>query len=203
MMRVGVLASGSGSNFQALVDGLRGDASITVAALVGNVPSAGVFARADKLHVPAVLMDHTKWPSREAFDEALVAELKLREIDLVCLAGYLRLVTPVFLRAFTGRVINIHPALLPSFPGLHAIRRALEAGVRVTGCTVHFVDEGTDTGPIIAQAAVPVMPGDDAVALAARVQVQEHRLFPRVVKAIARGDVRLEGRAVRFKEWIG
>lgn len=148
-------------------------------------------------------MDHTKWPSREAFDEALVAELKLREIDLVCLAGYLRLVTPVFLRAFTGRVINIHPALLPSFPGLHAIRRALEAGVRVTGCTVHFVDEGTDTGPIIAQAAVPVMPGDDAVALAARVQVQEHRLFPRVVKAIARGDVRLEGRAVRFKEWIG
>lgn len=202
-MRVGVLASGSGSNFQALVDGLRGDASITVAALVGNVPSAGVFARADKLHVPAVLMDHTKWPSREAFDEALVAELKLREIDLVCLAGYLRLVTPVFLRAFTGRVINIHPALLPSFPGLHAIRRALEAGVRVTGCTVHFVDEGTDTGPIIAQAAVPVMPGDDAVALAARVQVQEHRLFPRVVKAIARGDVRLEGRAVRFKEWIG
>lgn len=202
-MRVGVLASGSGSNFQALVEGLRGDASVTVAALVGNVPGAGVFDRADKLHVPAVLMDHTKWPSREAFDEALVAELKLREVDLVCLAGYLRLVTPVFLRAFTGRVINVHPALLPSFPGLHAVRRALEAGVRVSGCTVHFVDEGTDTGPIIAQAAVPVMPGDDAVSLAARVQVQEHRLFPRVVKAIARGEVRLEGRVVRFKEWIG
>jgi phosphoribosylglycinamide formyltransferase-1 len=115
----------------------------------------------------------------------------------------MRLVTPVFLRAFPGRVVNVHPALLPSFPGLHGVRQALNAGVRVAGCTVHFVDEGTDTGPIIAQAAVPILPGDDELALAARVQVQEHRLFPLVVRAIARGDVRLEGRAVRLKEWIG
>jgi phosphoribosylglycinamide formyltransferase-1 len=100
-------------------------------------------------------------------------------------------------------VVNLHPALLPSFPGLHAVKQALDAGVKVTGCTVHFVDEGTDTGPIIAQASVPVLPGDDEAALSARIQVQEHRLFPLVVRALARGDVRLEGRKVCLKEWIG
>lgn len=202
-MRVGVLASGSGSNFQALVEGLRDEPRVAVTALIGNVPGARVFGRAERLQVPSVLMDHRNWPTREAFDQALVDELKLREVELVCLAGYMRIVTPTFLRAYPGRVINLHPALLPSFPGLHGVRQALTAGVRVTGCTVHFVDEGTDTGPIIAQAAVPVLPTDDEIALAARVQVQEHRLFPLVIKAIARGDVRLEGRVVHFKEWIG
>jgi phosphoribosylglycinamide formyltransferase-1 len=203
MMRVGVLASGSGTNFQALCEGVRGDPNVSVAALICNVAGARVFHRAEKLNVPSVLMDHKQWPTREEFDEALVDELKLREVDLVCLAGYMRIVTPVFLRAFPGRVVNVHPALLPLFPGLHGVRQALNAGVRVAGCTVHFVDEGTDTGPIIAQAAVPILPGDDELALAARVQVQEHRLFPLVVRAIARGDVQLEGRTVRFKEWIG
>jgi phosphoribosylglycinamide formyltransferase-1 len=203
MMRVGVLASGSGSNFEALVAGLRGDQSASVEALLCNVPGAPALERATRLGVPAVLMHHTQWPSRQAYDEALVAELRLRGVELVCLAGYMRLVTPGFLRAFPGRVINVHPALLPSFPGLHAQRQALEAGVRLAGCSVHFVDEGTDTGPIIAQASVPVLPGDDEAALSARIQVQEHRLFPLVVGALGRGEVRLEGRKVWLKEWIG
>lgn len=139
-------------------------------------------------------------PSREQFDDAVAQALIDRRIELVCLAGYMRLVTPAFLRRFPGKVINLHPALLPSFPGLHAVRQALEAGVRVAGCTVHFVDEGTDTGPIIAQAAVPVLPGDDEASLAARIQREEHRLYPVVVRALARGAVKLFGRKVKLEE---
>jgi phosphoribosylglycinamide formyltransferase 1 len=203
MMRVGVLASGSGSNFQALVEGVAGDPSIQIVALLCNRPGARVFERAKSLGVPSQLMDHTQWPTREAYDEALAAELTSRGVEWVCLAGYMRLVTSRFLAAFPGRVVNIHPALLPSFPGLHGARQALEAGVRVSGCTVHLVDQGTDTGPIIAQATVPVLPSDDEAALSARIQVQEHRLYPLVVRAIARGEVTLDGGRVRLKEWIG
>ncbi len=201
MMRVGVLASGSGSNFQALVDALNVDGSpARVEVLVCNVPGAAVLQRAAKAGVPSVLAPHRESPSREAYDLRLVELLRTHAIELVCLAGYLRLVSPVFLRAFPGRVLNLHPALLPSFPGLHAVRQALDAGVRVTGCTVHFVDEGTDTGPIIAQAAVAVRPGDDEASLGARVQTEEHRLYPAVVSAIARGQVELDGRRVRLAE---
>jgi phosphoribosylglycinamide formyltransferase-1 len=203
MMRVGVLASGSGSNFQALVEGLRGEPSVSVVTLVCNVPGARALERAKTLNVPSVLLEHKAAPSRAAFDAQLVQALQDAQVDLVCLAGYMRLITPVFLRAFPGRVVNLHPALLPSFPGLHAVKQALDAGVKVTGCTVHFVDEGTDTGPIIAQAAVPVLPGDDEATLAARISEQEHRLFPLVVKALARGEVRLQGRSVHLKESIG
>jgi phosphoribosylglycinamide formyltransferase-1 len=203
MMRVGVLASGSGTNFQALVEGLVGDAPARVVTLICNVPGARVLARAAKLNVPAVVLEHTSAPSREAFDAQLVKQLKAQQVDLVCLAGYMRLITPVFLQAFAGKVINLHPALLPAFPGLHGVRQALQYGVKVAGCTVHFVDEGTDTGPIIAQAAVPVLPTDDEATLSARIAQQEHRLFPMVVKALATGDVRLDGRTVHLKEWIG
>jgi phosphoribosylglycinamide formyltransferase-1 len=200
MTRIAVLASGSGSNFQALADGLRSDANAKLALVLCNVPGAKVLERARAAGVPAVSLDHKTFPSREAFDEKVVATLREHEIDLVCLAGYMRLVTPIFLRAFPGRVINIHPALLPSFPGMHGIRQALSAGVRVAGCTIHFVDEGTDTGPIIAQAAVPVLPGDDETTLGARIHAEEHRLYPLVVKAIAAGKVKLEGRAVKLTE---
>lgn len=204
MMRVGVLASGSGSNFQALVDGLNvPDSPARVVVVVCNVPGARVLERAEKASVPAVLMEHKRWPTREAFDEAVAAELALHGVELVCLAGYMRLVTPTFLRAFPGKIVNVHPALLPSFPGMHGARQALEYGVRVSGCTVHFVDEGTDTGPIIAQATVKVLPGDDEAALSARIQKEEHRLLPEVIRAIARGKVRLEGRRVHLQEWIG
>jgi phosphoribosylglycinamide formyltransferase-1 len=197
MMRVGVLASGSGSNFQALVDALNRDgAPARVEVLVCNVPGARVLERARAAGVEAVLLEHTRWPTREAYDAAVAEALDRARVDLVCLAGYMRLVTPAFLRRFPGRVINLHPALLPAFPGLHAVRRALAAGVTLSGCTVHFVDEGTDTGPIIAQASVPVLPGDTEATLGARIHAEEHRLYPATVAAIAEGRVRLEGRRV-------
>lgn len=201
MMRVAVLASGSGSNFQALVDALNVPGSpARVELLICNVPGAKVLERARAAGVEALLIDHRGAGPREAYDAQLVSALQARQIELVCLAGYMRLVTPVFLRAFPGRVLNLHPALLPSFPGLHAVKQALDAGVAVAGCTVHFVDEGTDTGPIIAQAAVQVLPADDEASLGARIHAQEHRLYPAVVKAIAHGQVRLEGRRVHRTE---
>lgn len=200
-MRVGVLASGSGSNFSALVAALNQPSSdARVELLICNVPGAKVLQRAADAGVEAVLLDHRAMPSREQFDEAVARALNDRRIELVCLAGYMRLVSPAFLRRFPGKVINIHPALLPSFPGLHGVRQAIEYGVRVAGCTVHFVDDGTDTGPIIAQAAVPVLPGDDETSLAARIQKEEHRLYPAVVRALARGAVKLEGRKVHLGE---
>jgi phosphoribosylglycinamide formyltransferase-1 len=201
MTRVGVLASGSGSNFQALVEGLNVAGSpARVEVLVCNVPGAKAVERAAKLGVEALVLDHRGAASRQAYDARLAQALVDRGIELVCLAGYMRLVTPAFLQRFPGRVVNLHPALLPSFPGLHAIRQALDAGVRVTGCTVHFVDEGTDTGPIIAQAAVPVLPGDDEASLGARLHAEEHRLYPAVVRALADGRVKLEGRRVVLQE---
>lgn len=202
-MRVGVLASGSGSNFQALVDALNVQGSpAQICFLVCNVPGAKVLERARAAGIEAITIDHKTFASREAFDQAIVAALRARQIELVCLAGYLRLVTPTFLDHFPGRVVNVHPALLPSFPGLHAPRQALEYGAVVAGCTVHFVDQGTDTGPIIAQAAVPILPGDDEASLTARIQKEEHRLFPAAVAAIARGRVTLEGRRVKRAEVI-
>lgn len=201
MIRVGVLASGSGSNFQALVDALHVAGSpARVEVLVCNVPGAKVLDRAARAGVESVLIDHKKVATREAYDEQLVEALTSRGIELVCLAGYMRLVTPGFLRRFPGAVINIHPALLPAFPGLHGVRQALQYGVKVSGCTVHFVDEGTDTGPIIAQATVPVLPSDDEATLGARINAEEHRLYPAVVRAIAEGRVKLVGRRVQLEE---
>ena len=202
MMRVGVLASGSGSNFQALVEALNVESSAArVEVLVCNVPDAKALERAKTLGIEAVVIDHREFRgAREAFDAKVVEALKARNIELVALAGYMRLVTPIFLRGFPGRVINLHPALLPSFPGLHGVKQAIDAGVAIAGCTIHFVDEGTDTGPIIAQAAVKVLPGDDEVSLAARIHREEHRLYPAVVQAIARGQVTLVGRKVQLTE---
>ncbi len=201
MMRVAVLASGSGSNFQALVDALNvAQSPARVELLVCNVPGAKVLERAARAGVESTVIDHTLAASREAFDQSVAETLNGHRIELVCLAGYMRLVTSTFLSAFPGRVINLHPALLPSFPGLHALRQALQAGVKLTGITVHFVDEGTDTGPIIAQAAVPVLDGDDEASLGARVHAEEHRLYPRVVQAIARNHVKLHGRRVQLQE---
>lgn len=197
-MRVGVLASGSGSNFQALVDALHREGSpARVTCLLCNVPGAKVLERAARAGVEAVTLDHKTFPSREAFDAQLAKELSERGVELVVLAGYMRLVTPALLSRFPGRVVNVHPALLPAFPGLHAPRQALAYGVAISGCTVHFVDEGTDTGPIIAQAAVPVRPDDDEASLTARIQKEEHRLFPAVVREIARGTISVEGRRVK------
>lgn len=197
-MRVGVLASGSGSNFQALVDALHRESSpARVTCLICNVPGARVLERAANAGVEALVIDHKTFPSREAFDAHLAWELSARGVELIVLAGYMRLVTPALLSRFPGRVVNVHPALLPAFPGLHAPRQALAYGVAISGCTVHFVDEGTDTGPIIAQAAVPVQPDDDEASLTARIQKEEHRLFPAVVREIANGTITVEGRRVK------
>ena len=198
-MRLGVLASGSGSNLQAILDGCAaGRIPAQVAAVVCNVAGAKALERAQAAGVPAVLLPHGQFASREEYDAQLIAVLRRHGVELVCLAGFMRLITPSFLRAFENKVLNIHPSLLPSFPGLHAVRQALDAGVRVSGCTVHVVDEGTDSGPIVIQAAVPVLDGDSEESLAARILVQEHRCYPRAISLWAQGRVHLEGRRVRI-----
>jgi phosphoribosylglycinamide formyltransferase 1 len=191
--RIGVLASGSGSNLQALLDACRAAAlDARVAAVICNVPGARCLERARAAGAPALLLPH-QGLRREEYDTKVVAALREHEVDLVCLAGFMRIVTPVLLRAYPDRVLNIHPALLPSFPGLHGARQALEAGVRVSGCTVHFVDEGTDTGPILVQAAVPVLPGDSEESLQARIHLQEHKAYVRAVQLVLAGAVELSG----------
>ncbi|WP_242396249.1 phosphoribosylglycinamide formyltransferase [Anaeromyxobacter oryzisoli] len=206
MIRLGVLASGSGTNLQALLDATAaGRLDAKVAVVVSNVPGAGALERARRAGVATEVLPSKGVADRAAYDRAVVETLRRHEVELVCLAGYMRIVTPAFLGAFgpsassrgCPRVVNVHPALLPAFPGMHAARQALTYGARVAGCTVHFVDEGTDTGPIIAQAAVPVLPGDDEAALQARIQVEEHRLYPQAVQWIAQGRLALEGRVVR------
>ena len=158
MMRLGVLASGSGSNLQAILDACaQGRIAAKVSAMICNVPGARALERAKAANVPAILLPHGAHPLREEYDARLVEELRRHDVNLVCLAGFMRIVTPVLLRAFPERVLNIHPSLLPAFPGMHAVRQALAAGVRISGCTVHLVDEGTDSGPIVVQAAVPVL----------------------------------------------
>jgi phosphoribosylglycinamide formyltransferase-1 len=196
-LAVGVLASGSGSNLQALLDAAaEGRLAARIAVVVVNVPGAKALDRARAAGVPAVLVPHRDYASREAFEAAVEEALRDHGVELVVLAGFMRLLSGAFVRRWWGKLVNVHPALLPSFPGTHGARQALEAGVRITGCTVHLVDEGTDTGPVLAQAAVPVLPGDTEATLQARIQVQEHRLLPWVVDLFARGRVKLEGRKV-------
>lgn len=200
--RVGVLASGSGSNLQALIDasaaGTLAPAALSVVGV--NVSGCGALERAVKAGVPHFILEHETFTSREAFDQALVQALRAHRVDLVVLAGFMRLLTPAFLDAFAGRVINIHPALLPAFPGTQAQRQAFEHGAKISGCTVHFVDTGTDTGPIIAQTAVPVLDGDDQEALCRRILAEEHRLLPKVVRALAEGRITLQGRRTRVQD---
>lgn len=196
--RLAVLISGSGSNLQALLDACaQADFPAEVACVVSNVPTAFGLERARKAGVPAVALDHKAFGSRGDFERALEEELGKAGVEWVCLAGFMRLLSAEFLARFPGRVLNIHPALLPAFPGLHAPRQALERGVKIAGCTVHFVDAGTDTGPIIAQAAVPVLPGDDEASLSARILVEEHRLYPLAVRLAVTGKVTLEGLRTR------
>jgi phosphoribosylglycinamide formyltransferase-1 len=197
-VRLGVLASGRGSNLQAVLDAAAaGRLPATVAVVVSDRPGAAALDRARTAGVPARVVEPASYPSRDLHDAALVAALRDASADTVLLAGYMRLVGPSLLRAFPGRVLNVHPSLLPAFPGLHAQRQALEHGVKVTGCTVHFVDEGLDTGPILSQSAVPVEDDDDEAALSARILAAEHPTLVEALRLVALGRVTVEGRRVR------
>ena len=196
--RLGVLVSGSGSNLQALLDACAQEGfPAEVACVVSNVPTAFALERARKAGVPAVVVDHKAHASKADFEKALLETLRSAGVEWVCLAGFMRLLSADFLDHYAGRVLNIHPSLLPSFPGLHAQRQALERGVKVAGCTVHFVDAGTDTGPIIAQAAVPVLPDDDEPSLSARILTEEHRLYPLAVQLAVTGKVVMDATRTR------
>ena len=196
-MSLAVFASGSGSNLQALLDAAVSGKIPPIALVVANVPCRAL-ERAAAAKVAHQLLPHQDYASREAFDAALVQTVREAGADLVCLAGFMRLLTPTFLGAFAGRVLNIHPSLLPAFPGMHAQRRALESGARLAGCSVHFVDAGTDTGPLIAQAAVPVLPNDTEETLSSRILAQEHRLYPAAVRWVASGLVSQQGKRAVF-----
>jgi phosphoribosylglycinamide formyltransferase-1 len=194
--RIGVLVSGRGSNLQALLDAARrGDLGGEVAVVVSNVEGAFGLERARQAGIPAVFRDH-RGQKREVFDAGIVEILRAHRVDLVCLAGFMRLLSPVLVRAFPGRIVNVHPALLPAFPGLDAQRQAWEHGAKVSGATIHLVDEGLDSGPIVAQEAVPVLSGDTVQTLAARILEAEHRLYPRAVRLLLDGRYRIEGRRV-------
>jgi len=194
-LRLGVLASGNGSNLQALIDACgTPDFPAKIEVVISNVPTAQALERARKAGIPALVVDHRAHPGRDSFEKELLGVLSKHQTGVLCLAGFMRILSPDFLRSFPGRILNIHPALLPSFPGLHGARQALAHGVKITGCTVHLVDAGTDTGPIVVQAAVPVLPGDDEATLAARILVEEHRIYPLAVRAVAEGAVSLTGR---------
>ncbi len=178
-MRLGIMASGNGSNFEAIANAIAGGTlHAQIQVVIYNNPNAGVAARADRWKIPAVLLDHRQYSQREVFDRQIVQVLQAYQTDWVIMAGWMRRVTQVLIDAFPGRMLNIHPSLLPSFPGVRAVEQALMAGVTIAGCTVHIVTLEVDSGPIVMQAAVPVLPDDTAETLQARIQVQEHRIFP-------------------------
>jgi phosphoribosylglycinamide formyltransferase-1 len=193
--RLGVLISGRGSNLQAIIDAI-GDGRLRaeIAVVISNVPDAYGLTRAAAANIPTRVMPHRKWPSREAYDQALIDALGDAGVDLVCLAGFMRLLSPRFIAAFPNRILNIHPSLLPAFPGVNAQQQALEHGVKVTGVTVHLVDADLDAGPIVMQAAVAVRDDDTVESLSARVLVEEHRLYPEAIAQVLAGGWKVAGR---------
>lgn len=196
-LKIGVLASGGGTNLQAIIDRCQdGSLPVDIALVLSNNPGAGALERATRAGLPTCCIDHREYGSREDFDRAVVAALQGAGVELVVLAGFMRLITDIFLEAYPGRIMNIHPALLPAFPGLHVQKKALEYGARFAGCTVHFVDSGVDTGPIILQAVVPIRQDDTEETLSKRILEQEHRIYPRAIELFAQGRLRIEGRRV-------
>lgn len=201
LVRLGILASGRGSNLQAIIEAIERHAlSAEVAVVLSNKQDAVALERARKHGAPAVWLDPKPFAgrpeSREAYDRAVLEVLQKHEVDLVLLAGYMKIVTTVLVSAYENRMMNIHPSLLPSFPGLDVQKKAIEHGCKIAGCTVHFVTEGVDEGPIIIQAAVPIAEGDTADTLAARILEHEHHIYPRAIQLYAEGRLRVEGRRV-------
>jgi len=194
---IAVLLSGGGTNLQAIIDAIEAkglDAKIQL--VLSNKADAFGLVRAQNHGIPTEILDHKAYTSREAYDQAVVDLLRGRGVELVALAGFMRLLSPVFIKAYSNRIMNIHPALLPLFPGLHVQKKAVDHGVRFSGCTVHFVNEECDEGPIVIQAVVPVFPDDTEESLAARILKQEHRIFPRAIQLYAEGRLKVVGRKV-------
>jgi phosphoribosylglycinamide formyltransferase-1 len=194
---IGVLISGGGTNLQSIIDAVEAkklDAKIEL--VLSNKPDAYGLVRARNHGLPVEVLEHKDFASREAYDQAVVDRLGARGVELVALAGFMRLLSPVFVKAYSNRIMNIHPARLPAFPGLHVQKKAVEHGARFSGCTVHFVNEECDEGPIIIQAVVPVYPDDTAETLAARILIQEHRIYPRAIQLYAEGRLHIVGRKV-------
>jgi len=198
MIKLGVLVSGRGSNLQAIIDAIeRGEVEAKVEVVVSDKPGAFALERAKKHGIEANVVELKNFENKDDYEKAVLKILEKKNVDLVCLAGYMKIVGPVLLKEFKGKMMNIHPALLPSFPGLHVQKKSLDYGVKVSGCTVHFVDEGTDTGPIIIQAAVPVLEHDDEEQLSERILEQEHKIYAQAVQLFADNRLKIEGRRVR------
>lgn len=199
MRNLGILLSGRGSNFEAIARNIEaGRIPARIAVVISNREDAAGLARAREMRLETRFVP-SPGKSREAYDREVVAVLKELRVDLVCLAGFMRVLSPYFVREFPGRILNIHPALLPAFPGLEAQKQALEAGVKFTGCTVHIVDEGVDTGPIVCQAAVPVLDDDTVESLSARILKEEHRIYSEAIALLLGDRIRIEGRRVLTK----
>ena len=198
-INLAVLVSGNGSNLQAIIDQIEaGKINARIVCVVSNNPDAFAITRASQHHIPVIVHENRGFANRREYDAALVKILQSHEVKLIILAGFMRILSEVMVSAFPNAIINIHPALLPAFPGLHAQQQAIDYGVRFSGCTVHFVDCGTDTGPIILQSIVPVEQDDTEETLSARIQKEEHRTFPEAVKLFSEGKIKVEGRHVRI-----
>lgn len=200
LLKLGVLISGSGSNLQSIIDHIeKGKLKAVIKVVISNNPDAFGLQRAKKHNLPAVVLKQKDFKTREDFDEHLISILRQNHVDLVVMAGFMRIISGAILKAFPDKIMNIHPALLPSFPGLHAQKQAFDYGVKVSGCTVHFVDEGVDTGPIIIQGVVPVYDDDTDETLAQRILKEEHRIYPQAIQLYAEGRLTIEGRKVKAK----
>jgi phosphoribosylglycinamide formyltransferase 1 len=198
--RIAVLASGRGSNFQAVIESVAaGRIPAACVALITDNPKAYAIERAEKADVPVVVLDYASFPSKREYEHALLAAMRKQKADLFVLAGYMRILGPAIVRAFPQKIVNIHPALLPSFTGLHAQRQAIAYGVKLAGCTVHFVDENLDCGPIILQKCVPVMKDDDEDTLAERILIEEHQCYPEAIRLFCENRLEIVGRTVRIR----
>ena len=192
--KVGILVSGNGSNLQAIID--EKIASCEIALVISNKPDVYAIKRAQSNNIPVEIINNKNFETREEFERQLIKSLDSRDIELIVLAGFMRVLTPLFVRHYKNRIINIHPALLPSFPGVDAAKQALEYGVKYSGCTVHFVDDGVDTGPIVLQAIVSIEDSDTEQTLLERIHKEEHRVFPEAVRLFCEGKIKIEGRRV-------
>jgi len=201
-LKLAALVSGRGSNLQAIIDSIeRNELNVHLSVVLSNTKDALALKRAEEHGIESVFINPASYPNRREFDKIIIDKLKGMSIDLICLAGYMRILGKEFIQAYSSRIINIHPSLLPAFPGLNPQKQAIEYGVKFSGCTVHFVEEGIDSGPIILQTAVPVYDYDEEESLSQRILEQEHHLYPKAIKLIAEDKLNLNGRTVTHKKY--